>query len=231
MEYDLFISHASEDKDNFVRPLAKALSEKGYNIWYDEHSLKLGDSLSEKIDSGLYNSKYGLVILSNYFFEKKWPKRELRGLVALQENNKNKILPIWHNISRNQILKHSPTLADIISVESEIGIVAIVNKITETIGVKEVESSLLRAKVLLEQGHNEMALISAATHLEILLKDLAKQKLGFAFFKKRPIWSYSLGPLLILLLTRQYNKLDSEILRLINSVLYNEKVFAIILPG
>ena len=52
VEYDLFISHASEDKDDFVRPLANALKSLGVKVWYDEFTLKIGDSLRGSIDRG-----------------------------------------------------------------------------------------------------------------------------------------------------------------------------------
>ena len=42
-EWDAFISHATEDKDRFVRPLAHALTALGAKVWYDEFSLKLGE--------------------------------------------------------------------------------------------------------------------------------------------------------------------------------------------
>ena len=51
--YDVFISHASEDKDEFVRPLANALMELGMKVWFDEMTLKIGDSLRQKIDNCL----------------------------------------------------------------------------------------------------------------------------------------------------------------------------------
>ena len=66
--YDAFISHASEDKQEFVRPLAETLTELGLKIWYDEFELKVGDSLRGSIDRGLVNSKYGIVVLSKNFF-------------------------------------------------------------------------------------------------------------------------------------------------------------------
>jgi hypothetical protein len=76
-KWDLFISHASEDKDSFVRPLATALRQLGVMVWYDEFSLSIGDSISRSIDSGLANSKYGLVVISESFIRKKWPEYEL----------------------------------------------------------------------------------------------------------------------------------------------------------
>lgn len=70
MKWDVFISHASEDKDSIVKPLAECLTKNGVKVWYDEFELKIGDSLSKSIDRGLTASNYGLVVLSESFFEK-----------------------------------------------------------------------------------------------------------------------------------------------------------------
>lgn len=70
-EWDVFISHASEDKDSFVRPLAEALAQLGVRVWYDEFTLNLGDSISRSIDKGLASSQFGLVVLSESFISKK----------------------------------------------------------------------------------------------------------------------------------------------------------------
>jgi len=45
-KFDVFISHASEDKDDIVRPLANALQAAGLEVWYDEFELKIGDKPS-----------------------------------------------------------------------------------------------------------------------------------------------------------------------------------------
>ena len=111
-EYDAFISHATEDKTTIVRKLAEYLSKKGYNIWYDEFSLKIGDSLRESIDQGLKNSRFGIIVLSKAFFKKPWSNYELNGLVALNIEKQGILLPIWHNINKGDVLKFSPPLAD-----------------------------------------------------------------------------------------------------------------------
>jgi TIR domain len=59
MLYDVFISHASEDKDGFVRLLAGQLKERRIEVWYEEFSLRPGDSLRQSIDQGLSKSRYG----------------------------------------------------------------------------------------------------------------------------------------------------------------------------
>jgi TIR domain len=116
--WDLFICHASEDKAEFVKPLAAALSAFGVRVWYDDYALKLGDSLSRNIDQGLVKSDYGLVVLSPAFFAKKWPEYELRGLTARELSGSKVILPIWHNVSHQDVLAFSPPMADKIAVES-----------------------------------------------------------------------------------------------------------------
>ena len=72
LEYDVFISHASEDKEDVVRPPAQALVTKGLKVWYDEFELKIGDSLRRKIDRGLAKSHFGIVVLSKSFIKKYW---------------------------------------------------------------------------------------------------------------------------------------------------------------
>lgn len=111
-EYDVFISHASEDKEVLVRPLAHALHSAGLKVWYDEFELRIGDSLRRKIDQGLANSRFGIVVLSPSFFDKNWTRYELDGLVTREMTGEQIILPLWHNITRLEIVKISPSLAD-----------------------------------------------------------------------------------------------------------------------
>lgn len=123
MLYDVFICHASEDKDSFVRPLAEALKNSHLEVWYDEFSLVIGDSLRESIDKGLAKSRYGIVVLSKAFFQKKWPVRELNGLVARELSSESTvILPVWHSISAKDILEYSPPLADRKAVDTDKGL-------------------------------------------------------------------------------------------------------------
>jgi len=117
---DLFISHASEDKDAIARPLAAALRERGWSIWFDEFELSLGDRLREKIDQGLAEARFGLVILTPSFFSKRWARRELDGLTAreMADPERKVILPVWHEVDRDYVARFSPPLADLIAVRS-----------------------------------------------------------------------------------------------------------------
>ncbi|MGF1939047.1 MAG: TIR domain-containing protein [Nostoc sp. ChiQUE02] len=112
VKYDAFISHASEDKEILVRPLAEKLEEAGFSVWYDEFKLKVGDSLRRSIDKGLANSRFGIVVLSPSFFAKNWTQYELDGLVAKEMTGGKVILPLWHKVSKDEVMAYSPTLAD-----------------------------------------------------------------------------------------------------------------------
>jgi hypothetical protein len=111
-QYDVFISHASEDKDEVVRPLALALNAESLAVWYDEFELKIGDSLRRKIDKGLANSRFGVVVLSQAFFGKGWTNYELDGLVTRSVSGEQILLPVWHKVSKQEVMNYSPSLAD-----------------------------------------------------------------------------------------------------------------------
>jgi hypothetical protein len=119
-EYDLFISHASEDKDEFVRPLAETLENLGVRVWYDEFTLKVGDSLRKSIDHGLVRSRFGTVIISSSFCSKNWTQYELDSMVAREMDGHKMILPIWHKVTKNDVINFSPSLADKVALNTSL---------------------------------------------------------------------------------------------------------------
>lgn len=110
---DFFICHASEDKNDFVRPFAEALRASGVSVWYDEFELTIGDSLQEMISKGLNASKYGIIVLSKNFFQKTWTKSELAAFFSKEHINKTKcVLPLWHNVTLPEVASFNAFLAD-----------------------------------------------------------------------------------------------------------------------
>jgi TIR domain len=134
-EWDVFISHASEDKVAIATPLAEALRELGLRVWYDDFSLRVGDSLFESINRGLARSRYGVVILSGYFFGKHWPQQELNGLATREVGGKKVVLPVWHGVGVAEVRSYSPILADRVAVHTKDGLSQVVAKIAEAIGM------------------------------------------------------------------------------------------------
>lgn len=128
--FDVFISHASEDKEAIARPLYEALKACGLSVWFDEAELTLGDSLRRKIDDGLARCRYGIVILSPRFLEKEWPQRELDGLVARETASGQKaLLPVWHDLDKQTLLCYSPALADRLAADTRKGLDTLVAQI------------------------------------------------------------------------------------------------------
>jgi hypothetical protein len=114
VEFDVFISHASEDKETFVRPLAEALVARNLRPWYDEFTLRPGDSLRRSLDHGLLTSQVGVVVLSPGFFGKRWTNYELDGLVQLAAGDPNQVagagsggrlIPVWHEVSAGDVTR------------------------------------------------------------------------------------------------------------------------------
>lgn len=137
--WDIFISHASEDKEAIAKPIALALTRCGLRVWFDEQQLRIGDSLRRKIDEGLAESQFGVVILSQKFFAKEWAQKELDALISREEDDNKVILPIWHGISRTEVASYSPLLAAKLAIQTSTGIDKVVEAILRAIFHDEVE--------------------------------------------------------------------------------------------
>ena len=113
-----------------VVPLVRELQKRGLSVWLDKMIMQIGDSITGKIDEGLANSRFGVVIVSPAFLRKNWPKRELDALAAREtEANEVVILPVWHEITYDQVFAYSPTLASKFAASTSNGIKAVAEQI------------------------------------------------------------------------------------------------------
>lgn len=141
-EWDFFISHASEDKLQIAEPLAEQIRKRGYKVWYDRFNLSLGDDLRERIDDGLRSSRFGVVVLSQAFFQKNWPAYELANLVELESLNK-RILPVWHDVTEKEVESYSDALAGRAAASTHTGLDSVANQIIQAVTSGSVDFSLL----------------------------------------------------------------------------------------
>ena len=118
-----FISHDSRDKDLFVRELAHELSKNFCTVWYDEFSLKVGDSLRASIESGLQEAKKCVVVLSpNFLANDGWGKTEFDSVFTREIlKRENVILPVWLNVGVHDVYNYRPSLADKIGISANLG--------------------------------------------------------------------------------------------------------------
>ena len=112
-KYDVFLSHASEDKDDVARPLALMLQERGLRVWYDEFELRIGDNLVAKLNAGMNSSRFGILVLSQDFFGKNWTEYELNTLESMAITQDYVLFPVWHNISVEALREYRASLANI----------------------------------------------------------------------------------------------------------------------
>lgn len=118
-----FISHDSRDKDALVRDLAMQMSALMCPVWYDEFSLQVGDSLRENIERGLRETRKCVVVLSpNFLSNTGWGKAEFNSVFTREIIEKNNvILPVWHNVTTEEVYQYSPSLADKLGLSSALG--------------------------------------------------------------------------------------------------------------
>ena len=91
---------------------ANSLVSLELRVWYDEFTIRIGDSIRRKIDAGLARSRFGVVVISPAFLKKNWPQYELDGLVTKEMNGDQMILPLWHQVTKEEVISYSPSLAD-----------------------------------------------------------------------------------------------------------------------
>ena len=141
--YDVFIGHASEDKEPVVRRLARLLEMASIDVWLDEHVLRAGSTLTREIDKGLARSRFGIVVLSPAFFSKNWPQDELAGMRARRESGgMHAIIPVWYNITKAEVAEYSPVVADWLSLQWSNGAGNVAREICRTIFQLTVAASL-----------------------------------------------------------------------------------------
>ncbi|MFE2067353.1 toll/interleukin-1 receptor domain-containing protein [Streptomyces sp. NPDC059467] len=143
--WDVFISYASEDKDEVALPLSVALRRAGLRVWLDRQEIRVGDSLNDKINEGLANSRFGVVILSPAFLAKSFPRKELNGLSAIEDaTGAQSIIPVWHRIDGTVLARHAPLLADRLAANTDDGIPTVTTQILDAVADTHTALSPLR---------------------------------------------------------------------------------------
>ncbi len=185
--WDVFISHASEDKQEVAWPLCNALWDAGFKPWMADQEIRLGDSLREKIDHGLAQSRYGVVILSPNFFAKRWLQTELNALAAREMSGDKVVLPVWHKIEHNDIARWSPMLADRLGVSTDQGIDSVVAQICRVLkhtpadrprSARSLQPGLTRRKTPAKKRPATVFERSSQAALSVLDKTALRPKIG-----------------------------------------------------
>lgn len=108
MQFDAYLLHASEDADLAGR-LVEELRSRGLRVWYN--NFLVGPSIREQMEGALARADFGIVLVSPRFFGKKWTRHELDAMFGLEQPGEVRLLPVWHNVSAEDVRLHSPMLA------------------------------------------------------------------------------------------------------------------------
>lgn len=130
-----FIAHDTRDKDAIVRELAKGLLGLSCPVWYDEFSLKVGDNLRQAVEKGLKEAKKCIMIISPHFISNEgWARAEVDSLITREFVEKdNVILPVWHEVSRDDVYNYSPILANKVALPSSLGVDELAHRLVNVI--------------------------------------------------------------------------------------------------
>jgi len=120
IKYDVFLSHSSLDKEIFVTELSEKLSEKGLSVFEDIKVFKIGHSQTDMMNMGILNSRFVIVFLSPNFIKSGWSDYEFKSFLNREINEKRIIiLPIWHDVSVEQVREYNPYLVDKFALSTE----------------------------------------------------------------------------------------------------------------
>ena len=132
---DVFISHASEDKAEVADPLVALLGDRELVVWYDKTDIAVGDSIRKKVDEGLSRSRFGVLLLSKHFFAKPWAENEFDALWAREINGRKVLIPVWHGVTREDVVSFSSLLAARLAVSTDAGLDVVADAIAREVGL------------------------------------------------------------------------------------------------
>jgi len=171
---DVFLSYASEQREVVAQPLAELFVALGLSVWYDQSQIKVGDSLRQKIDEGLTACRYGVVILSKAFLHKHHTRRELDGLAQREVAGEKVILPIWYDVTDEEVRSFSPPLADRLAARWSEGVAAVALKILMVVRpdvIEEVRKEFKESQLTRLRSGQQIANVISGTHLMYLRND------------------------------------------------------------
>jgi hypothetical protein len=174
----LFISHASADKQDYILPLATALTSRKVTFWLDNNDLGWGDSVALKINIGLRDSRYILLCLSNNFLARPWPESEMNAALSMQnEKGAKRVLPLILN-SKEAVLKSYPILSGLVYREFNRGINSIADELAILAGKPQPNEG--KIQIIIESVHTgQLSYLSVSPRVSIKwLTETARIGLG-----------------------------------------------------
>ncbi|MEQ9302623.1 MAG: toll/interleukin-1 receptor domain-containing protein, partial [Marinoscillum sp.] len=147
--YDAFLSFAVEDKIEVATELYHKLEEQGLKVWYSGRELVYGISIQESIREGLNKSRYAVLIITKNYFKTNYAQQELGALWSRELDGHQVIIPVFHNISPQEVGFENPALAERWAVSTSIGLDKVAEAITNRISQAQTKQKVKKPWYLL----------------------------------------------------------------------------------
>ena len=116
----IFICFAAEDRYDIAEPLVYHLKNYGIDVWYDRHSLLLGDDRKQKnLIEGASKCKYAILILSANTTRSACAMEEISIINTRYTENDVVVFPILFELSPNDISSELQWVKDLIFKETD----------------------------------------------------------------------------------------------------------------
>lgn len=139
-EFDIFISYVQSDSSDYVDGLYNGLVSAGITVFRDTTEMKIGQSMRQSMDNALAKSKFAIVIFSPDYLSKYWTQYELDGVLSKEYiTGDQMILPLWHNITADELASKSPSLANKLAWNSAVNTIDEISSTVKSLLGKETQ--------------------------------------------------------------------------------------------
>lgn len=128
-KYDVFLSYAIEDKIELASELCQKLEKKGLSVWYAGRELIAGESIEKTVREGLSQSRFGIVLITPTYFEKKWTLKELYTLMSMETDGRKVIIPVFHKVTPDEVATYDKVLSDRWALKTSDGLESVASEI------------------------------------------------------------------------------------------------------
>ena len=163
--YDVFISHAVEDKIPIANELYRRLEQKNLKVWYSGSELSVGDRLTESIHTSLDQCRFGVVIISPTYLSKIWALNEFFFLLTKEKDGQKVILPVLYDITPEQLAYRSTLMAEMFAVRADKGLEYVTEKLYQEIQKQRAKDAAMKEPA----GRNPLSKKRIAVFLMTLL--------------------------------------------------------------
>ena len=167
----VFISYSHKDKP-FVSKLVADLASMGAKVWVDLIEMKVGDSIVKKIQDGIEDSEWLIVVLSPDSVDSGWVTKELSAALFNElEREQVYVLPLLYRECKIPLLLRDKLYADFTSSYDD-GLRSLANRITPDIDALIFRSLLSDDYMLVQNAWSKVEELNKRKYINLITEKL-----------------------------------------------------------